>query len=144
MFRLIGLVVVLALGAAGMFAWDRHGPIGFTVPIPIWRPHLGLPDSLATQRDRAVAAAGRAQASLAVCHVSESNLQAAIGSQNAAVERMKAQADIWSAQGRQAIQAARAVAESYRQQARAIDALPAPSGDRCAAADALILQEASR
>lgn len=144
MDRLISYVLALAVAAGLMFAWDRHGPIGFTVPIPIWRPRVALPESLATQRDEALAAAQQARAALAICHASEAGLQGAIARQNAAVDALKVQGDTWAAQGRQAVQAARAVAESYRQRALALSELPPPTGDRCAAADALILMEASR
>lgn len=51
------LLICLAVAAGGMFAWDRHPPIGFDIPtpLPFWKPHFSLPDSLATQRDEAVA-----------------------------------------------------------------------------------------
>lgn len=144
MFKLIGVLVVLALGATGTWAWDRHPPWGVHIPVLFWHVGFDLPDSLAVQRDKAIARAQAASTALDVCHADTQALDWSLQRQNAAVEALQREGDARTAESARAVSGARAVAASERRHAQ--DLLDAQRGaeDACAAADALILKEASR
>lgn len=140
MDRVITLLMALCVSAGLMFAWDRHPPIGVHVPVLIWRVGFDLPDSLATQRDHAVA--GRTEA-LRVLGASQGNverLQASLTAQNRAVAALSADSDRRQAAGLLAVQGARSVAASWRQRAADILAAKPADADLCKAADKLILE----
>lgn len=85
---IIGALTLGLVGAGAMYGWDRHEPIGFTVPIPLWHPRVGLPDSLLTQRDRAVQATRIAEEGTKACRAtlaSESSANAREAALGAAV-----------------------------------------------------------
>lgn len=75
------LLICLAVAAGGMFACDRHPPIGFDIPtpFPFWKPHFALPDSLATQRDEAVAQIAAMKAAASARGQSAGEVTAAAG-----------------------------------------------------------------
>jgi hypothetical protein len=79
------------------------------------------------------------QADLDTCHANDQALEASLAAQNSAVDRLKAEGDARVAASAKAVSSARAVAESYRQNAASI--LKArPGADKCASADALIAE----
>lgn len=144
MFRLIGLLVVLALGFGGGLAWEARPPIGWHLNLLIWHPGFSLPDGWKTQRDKALSAGALAATNLKTCQDNTSSLKAAVERQNSAVEALQREGEARTAESRRAVSAARAVAESYRQNADRILATQPTDPDRCKAADVLIMQEAGR
>lgn len=92
----------------------------------------------------AEARADRAERDLTTCRSNTLALDEARKRQNEAVEAAKAEGEAMVAESRKATSQARAVAESYRQQVQALLSRPKPAGDLCAAARALILEEAGR
>lgn len=140
----LGALVLVVAGGGGVWWWDHHPPLHWRGPIPLVGPRLDLPDSLQTQRDRAVALAANAVRERAQCDANARSLLSAVTAQNVAVEALGRESQARVAQSQWAVQAARAVAKSYEVRAQAIlDAKPA-GADLCAAADRLILQEAGR
>jgi small-conductance mechanosensitive channel len=88
--------------------------------------------------DRADQVAKQARADLATCQGNVINLDAARKAQNSAVESLQRQAEARVAESRKAAQQARAVAQSYREEAARILAARPGSVDRCDAARKLI------
>lgn len=81
---IVGLAVLLFAAGGGVWAWDRHGPVEVSLMWPI--PKLALPDSLAMQRDRALAQLADAQARAAT-------VEAAVAKARPAAARHQAKAD---------------------------------------------------
>lgn len=142
---LLGACFLLILGAAAPLAWDRHPPVHYQLRVlGIRVAAFSLPESLATQRDAALAAGAADRRNLTQCRANTATLQAAMRQQNEAVEALWRDSQARVAVSAKAALGARAVAESYRLNAREILGARPAGADLCAAADALILQEAGR
>lgn len=141
---LIGLLAWALAAGGGVWWWDRHPPLHWRGPIPLLGPTLSLPDSLVTQRDRALALAAVAAADRQTCRANTQALTGALAAQNAAVARLRTDSEVRVARSAKAAQAARAVAESQRVHIAAILAARPAGADLCRAAAALIDQEAVR
>lgn len=142
LIALLGALVLALAGGAGVWWWDHHPPLHWRGPIPLVGPRLDLPDSLQSQRDQAAVLAANAVRERAQCDANASALLSAVRAQNVAVAALGQESRARVAQSQKAVQAARAVAQSYAVRAQAIlDAKP-QGDDLCAAADRLILQEA--
>lgn len=81
-----------------------------------------------------------AKADLNQCRANRLTLEGAVQRQNAAVDLAKAEGDKRAAELARVADRARADAAGASAKAAAILARPAPAGDRCSAADALILE----
>ena len=106
---------------------------------------LGLAVSQCARADRAEGDVQKmqtslkdARADLGACRTNTDTLKATLARQNAAVDALKAEGEARVAQSAKAAQAARAVAESYRRQARNVLAAEPRTGDLCASAEDLI------
>lgn len=88
--------------------------------------------------DLAANALALSETSLGTCRTNTDTLKATLARQNAAVDALKADGEARVAQSDKAAQAARAVAESYRRQARNVLAAEPRTGDLCASAEDLI------
>ena len=137
------ILLLMGLGFGGGVEFEMRPHISYSVPI--WpHPTIALPDGLMVQRNDSWAAQLDLQRGLDTCNAGVLKLRGALGEQNAAVDGLKSQSDAWVARSAKALQAARSAAAGYRGNAATIAALPEPVGNRCQAADALILAEASR
>ena len=125
MFKLLVLALQVVglslLGAGPVFWWDRHAPIGWHAHVLFWHPGFDLPDSLQTQRDKALIAAQMAQDATKAC-------RASLDSQNAAIAALARDSAAKLAAANRDIEAARAVAESHRQAAEVLRSY-VPKGD---------------
>ena len=117
MFKLLVLLLQIVglslLGAGPVWYYDHHPAWDFTVPAPVrwvlpasWK-HIVL-GSLASDRDKALAAAQTAQDATKTC-------RASLDSQNAAISLLARESAAKLAAANHDIEAARAVAESHRQ-----------------------------
>jgi hypothetical protein len=123
--RLISYFIALAVAAGLMFAWDRHPPIGWHAHVLFWRVGFDLPPSLAIQRDGAVAGLRAAQDGRNAC-------LGQLGSQTASLAVLGQKTASAMARAERDLQAARSVAESYRQAAADLKTYQPQGGDRCA------------
>lgn len=77
MLAKIGFLAILCVGIALGLGYDRHPPMGWHTRVLVWSVGFDLPNSLATERDRAVAAGKAASAVVARCQGNVKALTAA-------------------------------------------------------------------
>lgn len=133
---IIGAATLLAVGGAGVAAYDRHQPVSWHAHVLFWSPGFDLsggPITVANAaRDKALAAGAADLRARQACDV-------ASAAQNAAVQALADQAAHAVGQSQKAVSDARSVAESLRQAQGKIAAYqPPPTEDRCKAAFDLI------
>jgi hypothetical protein len=127
---LLGCLVLLFGGAGAVWWWDRHEPIGWHTHILWKRVGFSLPNSLATQRDMAVAALGP-------CRQNAATLQGLIAKQNAAMDAYRADSAAMDRRIAQGAQAAGKAAAAAMLRSQRILAVQTDGPDRCAAYDAV-------
>lgn len=127
MDRLISYLLALCVAAGIMFAWDRHPPLGWhTKPLPLvgWTFGFDLPDSLATQRDKAQAALRLAQDAQKAC-------LGQLGRQNASIASLSAESAAKLAAVNHDLASTRAVVESLRRNAVDLRDYQPKGADQC-------------
>lgn len=118
------LLVCMTVAAAGGVAWEHRPPIGWHAKVLFWRVGFDLPDGLATQRDKALAAASADRKALGVCQNSARSLEAAVAAQNSAVEALGAQSARRAADLARGLQATAGALERAARRERALDFTP--------------------
>lgn len=107
MIRATLYLITCCFGAGMIWVWDRHPPYEWTLPLPVFHPTFHLPDSLETQRDKAVAALAPERAARTACTVTLASTSAAL-TKTAAEDAQKL------AKATRDVEGARAVVESLR------------------------------
>lgn len=125
MDRLISFFITLIVAMGLALAYDRQAPAYLTLPIPIWRPKIELPGSLAFQRE-AVAQVGVEKAATKAC-------QGALSVQGASIRTAAAVSADKLAKATHDLLSARVVAESLRVNIPALQAYQPKGADVCAA-----------
>jgi hypothetical protein len=122
---IIGAATLALVGVAGMYEWDRHPPLGWHAHVLFWNPGFNLPDSLATQRDKALQGAEKAESAKKQC-------LGELGSQNASLSR-QASLDAFSLRQAQVrLDAGAAEVARLRQSAAALRVYVPVGADACA------------
>ena len=133
----IGAITLMAIGAGGMYQYDRHSPIGWHAHVLFWDPGIDLPPSLQDQRDQAIAALAKINQSNASC-------QAALTVQNIAANELAAQSSDAKAAVERELAGQRSTIAALRQASSRISHF-VPTGasacDRWESVDAFILKQ---
>lgn len=111
---IVGALTIAAVGASGMYAFDRHGPIGWHANLLLAHPGFDLPDSLAAQRDKAMAQASAAAQATVACRAAIQSQNQAVASQSALSASALAEARAAVAKTTVEARAARAKADKLR------------------------------
>lgn len=121
---LIGVFTLLGAGFGAEYAWDRHPPIGFTIPVPLWHPRIALPPSLAEQRDVALKAKRLAEEASLLC-------RATLTMQNLSIAREEALGKAALAETTQRLQREASQVASLRARAAELGAYHPAGPDAC-------------
>lgn len=79
---IIGAITLTAVGAGGMYEWDRHPPLGWHAHILFWKPGFDLPPSLKMVSDANAARADGAVKATGQCQTALSDQRAALSRQS--------------------------------------------------------------
>lgn len=138
MDRLFTLLVTLIVAAGLMYAWDRHPPIEFSIPIPVIPdPKISIPPGPVFAAEARAQAAEKANAT---CQGSFAGLTRAIEAQKTAVDGLQAKSVAIQRQIAQGAQAATAASRAAILRSNDLLELQLGGLDACAAFKAVDAQ----
>lgn len=128
---LLGVLVLIAMGAGAVWWWDRHPPIAWRGPIPIIGPTIRLPDSLQHERDQAIERLAELKRKSQACEDRVGELGATMKSQNDGVLAERVESERILALAEEGRREGERRAENYKRVADLLAAYEPPEDELC-------------